>query len=329
LAVTFYLGLAPLLRPCGFRRDEPFVRHHASQALMILLLLLAILAGIFVGWGVLSYVIVYRRDLYERLPGIEGWSAPARDSLLVGIVLLAWFLAWLGGLVLALCGSVRPIPLIARLARRPRLLWLARVGNALAWLGILLTTAAALHASSLTREDDEPAAVYLLYDDMGVVPRWVFNLGCYRVSRAATARWGPGCVVVAPLDEHHLRLALRHGRMVILACHGVKGDIVTPRLRIVPCLFAGPGNEETPARLYMTSDETPNGVPHWAVLEVRASLRFVYNSACDGGCKAALWERALAPAEVRTFDRLSTVAEHVVWLWFSAPEQVRAIPNAP
>jgi hypothetical protein len=45
LAVGFYLGLAPLLRPRGFRHDDPFVRHHAAQALAIILVLLAIFLG--------------------------------------------------------------------------------------------------------------------------------------------------------------------------------------------------------------------------------------------------------------------------------------------
>src|SRR5438046_2076248 len=97
-----------------------------------------------------------------------------------------------------------------------------------------LPTALALHASSLTREDAEPAAAYLLYDNRGGVPRWAMNLGFYRVSLAAQARWGPGSVVVAPLDKHHLRLALRHGRFVFLACHGPAGEITTPGLRITP-----------------------------------------------------------------------------------------------
>jgi uncharacterized membrane protein len=325
LAAVFYLGLAPLLCPRGLRRDEPFVRHHATQALIILLLLLALLAGVFLCWALLSYVIVYHRQLYERLPGIEGWSAPARDALVVGIVLAAWLLVWFSGLVLALRGSVRPLPFVARLACRPRLVRLAYVGNTLCWVGGLLTAVLALHASSLTRDDDDPAPVYLLYDDMGIVPRWVFNLGCCRVSRAATARWGPGSVVVGPLDEHHLRLALRHGRLVILACHGREGDIESPHLRVVPSFFAASGCEETPPRVYVASLEVATGLTRWTPLEVGPSLRFVYNSACEGGYKAAQWERALAPAQVRTFDRLSAVAEHVVWLWFDGPDQVRSL----
>jgi hypothetical protein len=49
----------------------------------------------------------------------------------------------------------------------------------------------------------------------------------------------------------------------------------------------------------------------------------VYNSACDSGSKAGEWEQALAPAEVRTFGRLSAVIEHLLWLWSEGPRRVR------
>jgi hypothetical protein len=52
-------------------------------------------------------------------------------------------------------------------------------------------------------------------------------------------------------------------------------------------------------------------------------LQFVYVTACDGGSKAAEWEQALAPAEVRTFGRLSAVLEHLLWLWSDGPRRVR------
>jgi hypothetical protein len=250
------------------------------------------------------------------------WAGPVRDALLFAPVFLGWLLAWLGGLLLALAGSWRTLPLIGRLARRPLLLRLAMAGNALLLAGAALTAALALHASSLTRNDDEPAAVYLLYGEMGFVPRWVMNLGFYRVSLAARARWGPGSVVVAPLDEHHLRLALRQGRFVFLACHGRGGDITTPGLRIAPSPFPASGATAVRGVFAANVDRDRRHGP-WAFLEAGPDLRFVYNSACDGGRKADEWDQSLAPAEVRTFDRLSSVAEHLLWLWSDGPRRVR------
>jgi uncharacterized membrane protein len=318
-AAAFYFGLAPLLRPLRFCRDDPFVQHHAAQALATILVLLAVLLGGFLYWLGLSYLLVYRRDLYECLPPLGRTSAPVRDTLLFAPVLLAWLLLWLGELLLALVGSRRPLPLIGRVARRPLLLRIAFAGNVSLLVTAALTTVLALHASSLTRDDDKPAAVYLLYDDMGFVPRWVMNLGFYRISLAAQERWGPGNVVVATLDQHHLELALRHGRFVYLACHGVDGDITTSQTRITPprCAEAG----ETPTRgLYVAN---VNGCGPWTLLEPGSNLRLVYNSACDSGSKPDEWEQALAPAEVRTFDRLSAVIEHLLWLWSEGPRRLR------
>lgn len=322
VATAFYLGLAPLLRLFRSRRDDPFVQHHAAQALATTFVFLAVLLGsCLYGLG-LSYLLVYRRDLYERLPALLGWDAPVRDVLLFAPVFLGWLLTWLGGLLLALFGSRRTLPLIGWLARNPLLLRLAFAGNASLLAAAALTIPLALHASSLTRDDDEPAAAYLLYDDMRVIPRWVMNLGFYRVSLAAQARWGPGSVVVAPLDEHHLRLALRHGRLVVLACHGDAGEITTPGLRITPPPLAE--TAATTARgLCVANVDDDSHLGQWRLLAAGQDLRFVYNSACNSGSKAGEWEQALAPAEVRTFDRLSAVVEHLLWLWSDGPRLVR------
>jgi hypothetical protein len=149
----------------------------------------------------------------------------------------------------------------------------------------------------------------------------VFNLGFYRVALAATARWGRGSVVVAPLDERRLRLALRHGRFVFLACHGRGGVVETRSLWVAPPP-AAPGGT---ARCLCLARREGEGCGPWVALAAGQDLQVVYNTACDGGSSAGAWQAALAPAEVKTFDRLSAVAEHVAWLWFVGPARVREI----
>lgn len=323
-AIGFYLGLAPLLRLFRIGRGDPFVQYHAAQALATLLAFLAVLFGYCLYWLAISYLLVFRRDLYERLPSLGTWGDPVRDVLFVTPVFLGWFLIWLGGLVPALLGSRRTMPLIGRLARRPSLLRLAFLGNVCLLAIAALIAVVALHASSLTRDDDAPAAVYLLYDDMGgTVPRWVMSLGFYRVSLAAQARWGPNSTIVAPLDEHHLDLALRHGRFVFLACHGSAGEIITPKVRITPCSPIKIGNTAERGLLCWTTIDGGRGDKRGTLLAAGQDLRYVYNTACDSGVKAEEWEQALAPARVRTFDRLSAVAEHMLWLWSDGPRLVR------
>lgn len=323
VAASFYFGLGPLMRLFRIRRGDPFIQHHAVQALAVILAFLGVLFGSCLYWLAISYLLVFRRDLYELLPSFGAWGHPVRDVLLFAPVFLGWLFSWFGGLLLALYGSRLSLPLIGRLARRPFLLRLAFAGNV-----SLLTAAAsiamlALHASFLTRDDEEPAAAYLLYDDMEFVPRWVMNLGFYRISLAAQARWGPGSTIVGPLDEQHLRLALRHGRFVFLACHGEEGKIITPIIRIIPNPPTEKGGKAERGLLCRSNLDGGRGDRRWTLLPVGQDLRYVYNTACDGGVKAEQWEHALAPARVRTFDRLSAVVEHTLWLWSDGPNLIR------
>jgi hypothetical protein len=321
VAITFYLGLAPLLRPFRFDRSDSFLRHHSAHALATILTFFAAVLGSLLVWLALSYLLVYQRDLYEGIPAL-GLDIPVRDGLLISPFFVAWLPAWLGGLVVALLGSRRTLPVIGRLTRRPFLLRMAFAGNTALLAVVAIITAIALHASSLNRDDDEPAAVYVLYDDMGFVPRWAINVGFYRISLAARDRWGPGNVVVAPLDEHHLRLALHHGKFVFLACHGADGEITMSRLRIAPPALAG-ADVPTAKGLCIANVDADDRRGPWTFLKAEQNLRFVYNAACDCGTKSGEWQQALAPAEVQTFGRLSAVVEHVVWLWSAGPRRIR------
>src|SRR5262249_8154207 len=151
LAIAFYLGLGPVLRPFNLRRDDPFVQHHAAQAQVTFLVFLIGAFSGFLYWLLLTYVIRYQRGLYESIPCPERWSPPIRDTIPIAIGLLAWLVLWAVGLVLAGCGSMRDLPAIARLVRQPGMLRLARAANVLLLAGACLITSAAVYASSLTR----------------------------------------------------------------------------------------------------------------------------------------------------------------------------------
>jgi hypothetical protein len=311
-----------LLWRLRLRRDGPFIKHHATQAVGIALLLVIVLVADFGLFAAFSYSLVYQRHFYQSLPLPTGWAPPIRDLLLMAILPACWFIAWLSGLLLALCGSYRSLPLVGRFVRRPLLLRLGLAVNLLFLITAALAAAAVTHASSLTRDDGKPAAVYLLYDDMGFVPRWVMNLGFYRMSLAARERWGPDNVIVARLDERDLREALRHGRFVFLAAHGEGGDILTARFQIEPPALA---DGTASNGLFFGKYDAAGNLGRWELLEANEDLRFVYNAACDGGSKADEWNQALAPAEVKTFDRLSATAEHLFWLWTEGPRRIQKL----
>jgi uncharacterized membrane protein len=311
-AAAFYLGLAPLCACWRRCREDAFVRHHAAQALALLLIAAAaVVLGLVgsLGW---TWVIVRHREVVEALPHGFEWAV-------CGIVLLLLVLPWLAGLLLALAGSSRRLPLVGRLAGRPRVRRIAFVINCGLWVLAGVVAGLALHAAALCRTDG-PAPVCVLYDDMGAAPRWLFQLGAYRLTRAARERWGEGSVAVVPLDKANLSMALRHGRVVVLLCHGRDGCIVKDELTIVPSPQAleGPSGPVRGLEVY----EGSTGQGSWESLAHGQELRLVYLTACDGGKYPGRWQEALRPAEVVTFDRLSAMLEHVWWLWFDAPQRL-------
>lgn len=331
-AVACYAGLAPLFR-LARRRSDPFFDHHAAQAAVFWLLLdvivfvsLAYLAGV-------SAMIVYARGAYERLPNVSGLAPPERDGMPITAAVLVWLAAVGLATVLAAFGQQRSWPIVGRLARRPRVLRFAWIANTLSLLLAALILTAALHASTFTRDDGRPAAVYVLYDDLGGVPRWVINLGFYRLSAAATERWGPKSVVVARLDVPHLRDALENGKVVFLACHGANGEILARDFTVMPALAADSFPDQSQRGVLAITKRGSERLRDW--IEPGKNLRFLYNAACDGGRQRDAWRASFVPAEVKTFDRLSLVVEHWHWAWFTAPRLIRggewplALADAP
>jgi hypothetical protein len=319
LAVACYLGLAPLFAWTRRCREDAFLRHHAAQALaFIFVAATAAVLGLLlsIGW---AWVIVAHREVIEALPFGFDWYVTAGVLLILALLLLP-------GLLTALAGSSRCLPLLGRLAARQRMVRIAFVVNCALWVLAGLVTGLALHASSLCRAEG-PAPVCVLYDDMGALPRWLFNLGAYRIALAARERWGDGSVSVAPLDPPHLEQALRDGRMIVLLCHGRDGYIYKASkedlfITASPDWFVGPDG----LRRWVCVRDSKAAEGCWVGLPVGEHLQLVYITACDGGRLAGRWQKVFRPAEVITFDRLSAALEHVWWLWLVAPGRVRDLP---
>jgi hypothetical protein len=235
--------------------------------------------------------------------------APAIATGVVLVTLVTFpVAAWAISIGAALLGRSARLPLVAPLAESSHL---PRVHRTARWtlLGLVLgsaltVTGLALDADALARDDcREPAACYMLYNDLGEhYPAWIFKLGFWRIARAARARWGPGSVVVAPLNRWTLHEALAHGRFVFLATHGAEGDVCLEDWRFGPDYVRTIGHGD--------------------------DLRLVYITACEGGLRAGDWRAALCPAQVYTFPRLSAVQEHVYWLWFRGPASVARLAGA-
>ena len=288
-----YFGLAPLLGATRLRKDSPYVDFHHGQALAVWLVALVIL-GLYIVFSLfLSWLLVFQRDWYEGTWVEPTLLAFVRRAFLCWLVVVGFSVFW------ALRGSWAPVPLLGLLAQYGWARRVASVGTIALLIVGVITASASVHAAALTRNSPAPADAYLLYDDMGFVPHWAFDLGFYPIARAAIDKWGADSVVVAPLTPDALAQAFRHGRFVFVLSHGTDQGLYTRDFRIAPYRAAPLG----------TGDQ----------------LQYVYLTGCDNGAIAAEWEQVLAPAHVVTYNRLSAWIEHIYWLLFKGAGVVRGL----
>jgi len=295
LSLGFYFGIAPFIGLVR-RPGSPLTAHHYGQSLALFFVLLCIFlfAAGFYATG--TILLLYFPEIYGDFP------FDFVSMIIQLCVFSAWLLVWLICLVLAAVGSTWSVPVLSRIARRR---WTARISTGWVLLFttfILLIVVLGLYSTSLVADREAPGRVYMLYDDMGFIPRWVFSLGFMTVSRAANERWGRGSSVVAPLSREALRHAFQKGRLVFVACHGAEGFVYTPR----------------DSNVWLAPEEVQS-------MEKGSDLQQVYLAGCDLGVRAPEWHAALSPAEIETFDRLSATAEHIRWLWLEGPERVAAL----
>ena len=293
LAALGYLGLLPLYFLLSRTRTAPFLDHHFRQSVAIYGLLLLITGVSAIAVAALSYLLVFHREFYETLH-MEGYILGALRKLYV-----AWAVFWAFGLAMALLGGMRQMPLVNRLARKKR--WVK--GTCLCLLALygflLALVPVTVHACRLVPQDREIGAVYMVYEDNGVFPRWLFALAFYPMARTTEATFGPGQAVLQRISRESIAQALAHGRLVFIGSHGTRKGLMLKNDWILPADLAG--DVKNPA------------------------LAFVYLTSCDSGEQRDAWVSALAPADVVTYDRLSAVLEHAWWLWFRGPEKIRSL----
>ncbi|MFP4499877.1 MAG: hypothetical protein ACLFTT_02655 [Candidatus Hydrogenedentota bacterium] len=292
LGALAYVGVAPLGWLLPRWRRTPFLHHHGAQAAGILALLWLIGLAFVVVVAAFSILFIQYRGLYEDLDG-EGWILFVFRKLV-----LAWCVFPVFGAGLALGGCAWELPLANYLGNRRNLRRTVFCATLCAYGAGIVTTGMATHATARA-EEAGPAPVYMLYDNSVPRPRWLFALAFLPVTRAAEEIHGPGAAVVAELSADNLAEALLHARFVFLAAHGKAEGIIIDREYVAP--------------------------KEAAALEKNPDLAFVYLAGCDSGAQAVRWQEALAPAEVVTYDRLTAVIEHIVWMWTRGPEVVRGI----
>ena len=189
-----------------------------------------------------------------------------------------------------------------------------------------IIAACALHASSLTCTCRKGAAVYFLYDEGVGLPRWFFALGMYRISLQAESHWGKGCTVIDYLNQESFRTALTDGKVLMLATHGQYGFAYTyyapAVLAIGPADCGVKDQRNSPHFLSMSVVGKDNRYDHWENVAVGDNLQLAYIFACNGGERASEWKEHLSPAQVVTYNRVSTIYDHAYWFAVAGPAAV-------
>lgn len=114
---------------------------------------------------------------------------------------------------------------------------------------------------------------------------------------------------------------------MILATHGNDGCAETcyasEILRVWPP-DAGATDEKKSSRYLRVSVLGPG--KKWSKeenLPANGHLQLAYIFACDAGKKAREWQEHLAPAQVITYNRASTVLDHAFWFAFTGPGELK------
>jgi len=291
VALAFYLGAAPLCTWSPRVRANPVLHHHQRQALALQLCFGLVLLLFILGVLLVSWLMVNDRWWYEEVK-IESWILSITRKFF-----LAWAVFWGFAATAALRADQWEMPILARIAKRPRLLSATAIALIATYATLLLAAGVAAHASSITRSDPAPGRVYMVYDDLDQYPRWLFALGFYRMANAADAKWGRGSAVLLKLTPENINRALREGTLVFIGSHGMDDGLLIPG-----------------GAFYTAADLPPEGPG--------PNLRYLYMAGCD---QPAAWQSALAPAQVVSFDRLTAVVEHINWLWFQGPRILRQL----
>jgi hypothetical protein len=323
LSVSYYFGLAPLTRFWPSRSCAPFLDHHHRQALAGFFLLLVVLlaAGAFES-AECFFLINFPRPGEIRILSII-WTTLDYIEL---FALAAFLPLWAVLIGLAVVGSDWLMPLLSWVSRKSWQVRIAFVTNLTALVLIPLVGAFAIWASSLTRRSNENGKVYFLYDEGIVVPRWGYAMGLYRIALQADRNWGMGSTILDHLTRETLRVALANGHVVILATHGEAGRAVTyfapEMLGVWP---ADNGlTDETNSRHFLRIGalQADNKWARQENVSVNTHLQLAYVFACNAGDRASQWQEHLAPAQVVTYNRLSTVWDHALWFAFTGPAEL-------
>ena len=296
LKVSNYFGFAPLVWFLyGAKKEKKEIVQHSKQALALSFLFLCCLI-VFLLFFILHQIVLFAsRDFFKLLP-LE------ISFYILGFFLFLWLILWLWGIISTTSNRWSELPLTSRITRKNGLLLFAALWTIFFQVSVTATIAIVFHSTQITQSTRSQVEAYMLYDDMGYIPEWVFSYGFYRVALVSLEKWGTGSVKIVPLNAENLKQAFQAGSFVYVASHGAEG------------------------RIYL-DNSTSLGPEDIKQEHIGAELQYVYLSGCDTGYLDADWKRVFGSAEVKTFDRLSSTSEHIIWLLIDGPRIISALQD--
>ena len=311
LGIACYFGLAPLLWILGIpKRRNGFLQYHIRHSLAVSFLAFLFVFSTFIATSLAyAYDVFWNADTYAKHLPVLFFDYFGNGIALFGIV--AWLILFIG----AWRGRTPYLPLLSNLAHQDGWVNFSFGWTALAQIGMVLLILIAVHGNALASNPGPSPQAYILYTTGGYIPaeqfwasytppRWTFSLFFYPIVAEATDRWGRGSVVIEPLSDGSFRNAIRSGKFVFVASHGGMEP-------------GGFSYAYEPYQGFLPSELQAG--------DAGSQLRYVYFAACYAGYLESEWRQALAPADVKTFARISYVEEHFVWVWTEGAKVIRSM----
>jgi len=293
-ALLLYFGFVPVLLFGRRKTPAEYREVHRKQALILFTFLGAIFLLLLLLVTLLSYGMVYHRNLVERWP-TEVWLLS-----LIRKLLIVWVVFWGYAVFRAIQGISVPVPYMTFFTRRRLLQYTGLAVLCFAWLVFLIAAPIVIVADALVTSDVEHGSVFMVYEDQDRFPRPLFSLAMLPIARASIKRYGPNSAVLLRISPEAIQAAVKRGIVVVIASHGTSKGLLLEKGYFTPADIPPLGEE--------------------------ARLKYVYLAGCDSGVQKEAWEKALRPATVKTYDRLTPVIEHLWWFWNEGPRIVRELP---
>ena len=318
LSVACYLGLAPILWFFGpaYRKND-LLTHHLRYSLAFNFVVLCVLVIQTAVEAILILAIFTAMQSWIPASDANIWIFRMSMILIVPAVLFetVWNIAWTISLIGALVGRAWRMPLIAQIASSNAALQITVYSSILAYVFFLWLIGIGVDSVRLSKTQPEKADVYVLYTVGGYIPAeglyetytppgWAVTMAFYPLVQAAIEEYGDEGVAVLPLSEATFNEAIQNGRFIFLASHGA----VSPgalAISVAPYREYGPSN--VPQNL------------------VGQELQFVYFAGCEAGHLESEWRRVLGLDDAIMFDRISYVAEHLLWVWTKSPTVIAGL----